>query len=401
MKKRLFTCICLLLICAMTLSNADSLFATIQDEEDKKQQMEDDLEDVKSVIEELEQYKSNQEAYISKMDAQLTKVTDSIYEYKQQAKEKQTAIAKKKKQIKAAKADIEVQYENMKKRIQFMYENGNTLYAEMVLSSKSISDFLNRAEYISDITEYDRKMLTKLQNSKAKLNKQKAKLESEQEELNDLIAKTEKEQADMQQLISAKQSVIKEYDDNISTKEEAAAALKEDIKAQEAIISELKELERKRKEEEERRRQEALKQQQQADLPTYDGGVFKWPLPGYSYISSEFGYRTDPFTGEQAYHNGLDIPAPEGTPIIAAYDGEVIWAYLSSSAGNWIGIDHGDGITTIYMHASKLLVSAGQKVKAGDTIALVGTTGRSTGNHLHFTVRVNGADVNPHDYVGG
>lgn len=401
MKKRLFTIICIMIACAFVLLDSNAFFATnIKEEESKKQEMEDDLKNVQDVIDELEQYKKDEKEYISKLDTELTEVTNTIYEYEKKADKKKKQIKNKKKQIKEAKADIEKQYEDMKKRIQYMYENGDTMYAEMILSSDSISDFLGRAEYINAITEYDRNMLTKLENSKNKLDKQMAKLKKQEKELNEIIAENEQKQADMQTLISAKQAVVKEYDDNISSKEEAAEALEADIKAQEALIAELKELERKRKEEEERRRKEALLQQQQADLPTYDGGKFKWPLPGYTYISSEYGYRSDPFTGQQAYHNGIDIPAPLGTPIVAAYAGEVVWAYHSSTAGNWIGIDHGDGITTIYMHASQLLVTQGQKVTAGETIALVGSTGRSTGNHLHFTIRVNGTDVNPHEYVG-
>lgn len=401
MRKRLLACMCMLMACILAVSNPGHLFATsIQEEENKKDELENELKNVQNKIDELEQYKSDEQEYIARLDTELTNITDQIYDYQQQAVDKKAEIKAKKKEIKAAKAEIDAQYADMKLRIQYMYENGDTMYEEMILSSTSISDFLSRAEYISDITAYDRSMLKKLQNSKKKLDKQKAKLVQQEAELERLIEQTENKQAGMQQMINAKQEIINEYDDTISNKEEAAKALKEDIEAQELLIAELKELERKRKEEEERRRQEALKNQQNPDLPTYDGGVFKWPLPGYTYISSEFGYRSDPFTGQQAYHNGLDIPAPEGTPIVAAYDGEVVWAYHSASAGNWIGIDHGDGITTIYMHASRLLVSAGQKVSAGQTIALVGTTGRSTGNHLHFTVRVNGMDVNPHNYVG-
>lgn len=402
MKKIISRCMSFLLIGALVLSGPHLLFATdIKDAEGKKEELEDDLKNVETIIEELEQYKSNEEAYIVKLDQELSNITDAIYTYKQQAEDKKAEIKKKKKQIKNAKADIAQQYEAMKKRIQYMFENGNSLYEDMLLSSGSISDFLNRAEYINELTEYDRNMLEKLQKAKQKLDKQMAKLKQQEEELNALIAQTEAKQSDMQALIQEKKTVVKEYDDSISNKEDAKEALEQEIKAQEQLIAELKELERKRKEEEERRRREAEQRQQQANLPTYDGGMFLWPLPGYTNISSEFGYRDDPFTGERAYHNGLDIPAPEGTPIIAAYDGEVIWAYESATAGRWIGIDHGDGIITIYMHASKLLVTEGEQVTAGQTIALVGTTGRSTGNHLHFTVRVNGEDRNPHEYVGG
>ena len=128
-------------------------------------------------------------------------------------------------------------------------------------------------------------------------------------------------------------------------------------------------------------------------------GSFGWPCPGYTSVSSGYGYRSDPFSGSSSFHNGIDIPAPAGTPVVAASSGTVEWANLNPTAGNWIGINHGNGVYTIYMHMSALLVSPGTQVSAGQTIGLVGTTGSSTGNHLHFTVRVNGAYQNPYDYL--
>lgn len=402
MKRFLFGSVCILaLACVIVVSDMIPLYATsIQEEESKKQDLENDLENVQGVISDLEQYISNEEAYIEKVDSEITILTDGIFDLQSQVKAKKKEIKAKKKEIKAAKKDIDVQYENMKKRIQFMFENSDAMYSQMILGSENVSDFLNRAEYINELTTYDREQLNKLQKAKKKLNKQKKKLESQQANLEQLIADEEKKRTDMQTLIANKKEVVEGYEADITEQEAAALEIQAEIEAQEAIIAELIELERKRKEEEERRRQEALLQQQNANLPTYDGGQFLWPVPGYYRISSEYGTRSDPFTGLSAWHNGLDIPAPEGTPIIAAYSGEVIWAYYSASAGNWIGIDHGDGIVTIYMHASKLMVSEGDMVSAGQTIALVGTTGRSTGNHLHFTIRVNGSDVNPHNYVG-
>ncbi len=123
--------------------------------------------------------------------------------------------------------------------------------------------------------------------------------------------------------------------------------------------------------------------------------LFVWPVPEYNTLSSDYGDTA----GRGKPHEGIDIPAPSGTKIIAASSGIVEWANYSTSAGNWIGINHGNGIYTIYMHQSKIKVKTGQKVEAGDVIGYVGTTGYSTGNHLHFSVKVNGKYVNPHDYV--
>ena len=131
----------------------------------------------------------------------------------------------------------------------------------------------------------------------------------------------------------------------------------------------------------------------------YDGGVFAFPLESYTRVSSDYGYRIHPILNVQQFHNGVDFAAPKGTKIYAAYDGEVVAATYSSTMGNYVMIDHGSGLFTIYMHASKLYVSKGDIVIKGDHIAAVGTTGRSTGNHLHFTVRKNGAYESPWNYL--
>ena len=132
----------------------------------------------------------------------------------------------------------------------------------------------------------------------------------------------------------------------------------------------------------------------------YDGGIFTWPAPSYTRISDDYGTRIHPILGVQQFHNGIDMAAPGGSPILAAYDGTVVAAAYSNSMGNYIMIDHGDSLYTIYMHASALYVSKGQEVSKGQKIAAVGSTGRSTGNHLHFSVRKNGSYVSPWSYLG-
>ena len=167
---------------------------------------------------------------------------------------------------------------------------------------------------------------------------------------------------------------VKEYEADIAEQNET-------IKALEAIVAE----ERKKLAAEQGRK--------------YDGGVFAWPAPSYTRISDDYGNRTHPILGTQQFHNGIDMAAPGGSAILAAYDGKVVAAAYSGSMGNYIMIDHGDSLYTIYMHASALYVSKGQEVNRGDKIAAVGSTGRSTGNHLHFSVRLNGSYVSPWSYL--
>lgn len=128
--------------------------------------------------------------------------------------------------------------------------------------------------------------------------------------------------------------------------------------------------------------------------------MFAFPAPSYTRISDDYGNRIHPTLGVEKFHNGIDLAAPNGSPILAAYDGEVVAASYSSSMGNYVMIDHGDSLYTIYMHASALYVSKGDAVTKGQQIAAVGSTGRSTGPHLHFGVRKNGGYVSPWGYLG-
>ncbi|MFI3213211.1 MAG: M23 family metallopeptidase, partial [Eubacteriales bacterium] len=175
---------------------------------------------------------------------------------------------------------------------------------------------------------------------------------------------------------------ITAYESDISTQQEAIEAYEEELAQQTQLISDL----------------EKAISELESSL-TYDGGMFQWPVPSYKYISSDYGYRINPITGAEQFHSGVDMAAASGAPILAAYDGQVVAAAYSSSMGNYIMIDHGDALYTIYMHCSALYVSTGATVSKGDKIAAVGTTGSSTGNHLHFGVRLNGSYVNPWNYL--
>ena len=218
----------------------------------------------------------------------------------------------------------------------------------------------------------------------------KQQLEADKEVLEEAKADVEKEKEAVEELIGEKEQQINSYAYDISNKEQAIKEYEADIAEQNQIIKDL---------------EAAVAAERQAiydaEHPkiTYDGGVFAWPAPSYKRISDEYGERIHPILGPKQFHTGLDMAAPGGSPILAAYDGEVVAASYSSSMGNYIMIDHGNTLYTIYMHASALYVKKGDVVTKGQQIAAVGSTGRSTGNHLHFSVRLNGSYVNPWNYL--
>ena len=253
----------------------------------------------------------------------------------------------------------EAQYEAMKQRIRMMYLKGDTFYLDLLFSMEgSYGDMLNKAGYIEKIEEYDRNKLNDYMEQTRLVELTKESLEEEKVTLDEAKEAVEEEEANVKALLSEKEAQINAVNADIQTKEQSIAAYEADIAQRDAEIAALEKIiqeERARLAEEQRRK--------------YDGGMFAWPCPGYSYISSEYGYRVHPIYGYQLFHNGVDMAASSGTPILAAYSGKVIAAAYSSSMGNYVMIDHGDGLITIYMHASALYVSSGQEVSRGEQIA--------------------------------
>lgn len=364
--------------------------AEISKAKEEKKALQSGLTNIKELKKELEASKADLANYVAELDANLADIQAKINELKTLISEKEEEIAAKTKELEEALAVQQAQYEAMKARIKFMYEKGDMLYIELVFSAESFGEMLNKADYVEMLSAYDRKMLDEyvayaeyvalcregLEEEKSVLDEAKAAVEKEEASLNQLIADKEQEIYQVSSDIQSKEAAIKEYEADIAAQNETIAAL-------EAAVAE----ERKKLAAEQGRK--------------YDGGMFTWPAPSYTRISDEYGYRTHPILGYQQFHNGLDMAAPGGSPILAAYDGKVVAADYSSSMGNYIMIDHGDSLYTIYMHASALYVSKGAEVSKGDKIAAVGSTGRSTGNHLHFSVRLNGNYVNPWNYLKG
>ncbi len=358
--------------------------------ESSKAQLKKGLTDVKQMIADLESAKGQLREYIIKLDGDLTLIEDNISLLEEEIVKKQAEIEETRLQLSDAIWDSQEQYGLMRKRIQFVYEKGKTSSIDMLFHSSSFVDFLNRAEYIAKMSDYDQKMLDAYMETQNEIAQIKEKLEQEEKELEEAHSELEAEQSALEELISAKQNQIAVYESDINNKEAAVKEYEAEIAAQDEIIKTLENriaAERKRLEEENRKRR------------TYDGGMFKFPAPDYTRISDDYGNRIHPTLGIEKFHNGIDLAAPSGSPILAAYDGDVVGAGYSSTMGNYIMLDHGDSLITIYMHASKLYVSTGQSVSKGQKIAAVGSTGRSTGPHLHFGVRVNGNYVSPWKYL--
>ena len=395
-KKRIWTAAAAGLLCVGLAFPVLADKTELNEAQDRKTELEEELEKTEDTLKNLETLKGNTAAYVRELDESLSAVSNELEALNGSIAEKEGQIETTKGELEQAKETEKKQYESMKLRIKYMYERGDTSYVELFMESDSLSELLNKAEYISKISEYDRQMLDQYAATKDEIAADEARLETEHAELLDLKEQTEIKQASVEQLLSAKQAELRSYESQIAEAENQLSEYEKDLEAQEAAIRQIEE-EIKRQEEEARRKAEAAGQ----SYVTKDIGDihFIWPCPASSRITSGFGGRSSPTEGASSNHQGIDIGAPTGSDILAAAEGDVVVSTYSSSAGNYVMINHGGGVYTVYMHASKLLVSVGEHVSQGQVIAKVGSTGYSTGPHLHFGVRLNGPYVDPRSSV--
>ena len=420
MKNRLkiITAIMLTLIfCMQPVCNVQATEeSNLSEAQQEKKTLENDLQKTKELIDSLKGSKEDIQSEVEKLDKQLNEISGKVKELESQLSKKRQEIADTESALNKAKEQEKKQYRNMKKRIQFMYENGQTSYVEMLLSADSFTDFLNAVEYITQISQYDRKMLKEYQNMQVTIADTQKTLETDYALLQSLQAKVQEEKQAVAALESAKKGELNDVADDLTDAQTVAKAYEAEIQAQNEVIAQIQAAQKRAAE------QQAAQQQAQAaeenqgatdaagenqntaqnTTPSGNGqstGTMMWPCPSSKRVTSDYGPRTSPTNGASSNHKGIDIGAAYGADIVAADGGTVLVATYSSSGGNYVIIDHGGGLCTVYMHASSLTVSAGQTVSKGQVIAKVGSTGISTGNHLHFGVTLNGVYVSPWGYV--
>ncbi|MBO5242492.1 MAG: peptidoglycan DD-metalloendopeptidase family protein, partial [Lachnospiraceae bacterium] len=346
--------------------------AALDNAQSEKEKLQDNLEAAQELKKALQVTKNELTDHMVELDNEMSQVSMKLFEVEELLKMKEVEHRETEERLVVAKDNIEKQYEDMKIRIQFMYEHGSMSFLEILLSSSSFSEMLNKAEYIEQVSAYDRQMLNQYEVTKVKVEELEKELSDQKQILETVRADVQKQQDEMKGLIDEKKEEISEYETDIANKEKAIKEYEDMIAEQDGIIGAL-----------EVAVASAKKKQQQMGVSnnsaSYGGGTFCWPAPSYTRISDDYGWRTHPTLGVQQFHNGVDMASPSGSPILAAADGVVVAASYNATMGNYVMIDHGGGLFTIYMHASALFVSSGNVVSAGDEIAAVGSTGRSTG----------------------
>ncbi|MEA4972977.1 hypothetical protein SDC9_64234 [bioreactor metagenome] len=352
-----------------SLEQYKTQYNQIQDSEETKRAMlevnYDTQDELKQQISELDAQLSEATVNLDKIDESMMKVIIKI----NNAQEEYDDAAKKR----------EEQYERASVRIRYIYENGDTDYLGVLLRSGNISDYLVERQYISDIMEYDSNLLHELEETE-KFMKQK---------LDEITAGEEAKEAleNFRTETELKMTVMHEEKNNLLEQyRQDADAMENDLSELVAASDKVYDI--------------ITNMEENIDfVNTYTGGKLEWPVEGRYYVSSDYCGRISPVGNGYEFHTGLDIPAPEGYDIEAAEGGVVTSAELIDGYGETIIINHGDGLSTLYGHISKMLVSEGDTVERGQVIALCGATGNATGNHLHFEVRVNGEHINPWEYL--
>lgn len=313
---------------------------------------------------------------IQSLDQSIKSVEQNINALNTDIGQLEKAIAKTRQEISQEEKELDKQVDILGERLVYVYEKGGQAsYLEVLLASADIKDFLTRYDMLKYIVQGDVQMIDSINQTRRELEVKKSDLEVKQ---NRLVLAREGHQSNKITLASQqndKKAVLSQVEKEKASLEQALAELEAASREVEALI---------------RRAQSG------SQLGT---GVFTWPTPGYRGINSDYGMRYHPILKQRKMHTGIDINASGGASIVAADSGTVIFAGWMGAYGQAVIIDHGEGISTLYGHQSSILVSSGQSVEKGQKIGKVGSTGWSTGPHLHFEVRINGQPTNPHNYV--
>lgn len=325
----------------------------------KKQKQE--LLETKKKLEKDKEYISNVK---ESEDKEYKKLLSDVELIEKDIEEIQKAVEK-------SEEELVEQQEGFKARLRALYKNSNQSGFEILLESKSLTEFYERVKYLSLIAKSDKERVETLEIAKKDVEYKKQLREGDKQ-------RKEQEAGKKKERLGELKVSSRSLDERLQKSQRELKKLEklEDELYRESneLSSMIKKLSKNRK---------------------YTGGSMLWPLPGHYKVGSGYGMRLHPILKKMKMHTGIDIGADKGEKIVAAADGSVILSGYSNGYGYRVVIDHGSGISTLYAHASKLLVKAGQEVKRGQTIALVGSSGLSTGPHLHFEVRVNGKTTNP------
>ncbi len=333
---------------------------------------------------------------LRQIEEQLRQATAELGTIKEQRVAVENDITLNERQLAEAQKRLEGRESVFYKRVRDIYINGRLSYLDVVIGSKDFSDFANRLEVLKRIIDSDITLINEIKKERADIEAHKQKLEADRAKLVELEKSALAKQAEIEQKKAERNVVLQKAQNDRATAMQAI----EELNASSAQVSAML------KERQAARATAAAAAAAAAQSSGGQGasdnwvqgtGQLGWPVSGE--ITSPYGYRVHPIWGTTIYHSGIDIGVDEGTPVHAADGGVVVWSGWMGGYGYAVVIDHGNGLSTLYGHNSELAVDEGQSVAKGQVISYAGSTGNSTGPHVHFEVRVNGDPVDPMGYL--
>ena len=367
---------------SLTNNITNEVTNTIPDElEKQKEEVDNKIEDANVKLEYVQGELSDTLLKVQETEDKIRQYESEITELADKMQTLQTSINEATQKLQIGSQNYDEKSDLLARRLVAIYEAGDAQYLDILLKSKSVTDFISRSYMIQEIAEYDGILINQIEEEKNNIETTKQKLENEQSEIRILKAKSEQTTV----VLNNMQTLQKSYISKLSDSE----------KILQQQLTEYK------KEQDEIQRQILLATNVITPNIQYTGGEMIWPVAiSGTAITSDYGVREHPIQGVVREHTGIDIGnTPTGTPVVAAADGVVTYAGWLGGYGNCVMINHGDGVVTLYGHGSKILTSVNTQVKQGDVIMQVGSTGNSTGPHLHFEVRVNGTCTSPWQFV--
>lgn len=386
MKKKIVVLLAIIALISFTMTETFAVSnSDLEKAKEEKAQATEALNNVKS-------QNNTAKSELDSVNTQIFSIQDEIDALEAKTNELSESIVKKEAEITTKENEIKDKEELLKKRMISLYKGGGTSYLDVVFGNNNYVDMISSMEIVSEIADADTKLIEELGNEKKEIETSKSELVTQKQEVETSKKEKDEKKANLTAIQASKQAVVAK----LTTEEQAKVkAVDEANKELDSIQNEI-------------RRQAAAaaaaanKKASSNDSKIYTGGKFTWPCPSYSYISSYFGNRESPGGIGSTNHKGMDMASANGSDILAASDGIVTVAQYGYNGGfgNYMIIYHGNNLSTLYAHCSSLSVSSGQTVSAGQRIGSVGSTGKSTGAHLHFGVICNGSYVNPASYLG-